>query len=191
MNNICNIVEEPTAIFAECAKIPIRFEVRSVLQITGEDPSSAILTEVPIEHPWIKDYDAIEGEGPANWGKRWDVTSWAFLSAYAGGKRIGSCALARDMPGVDMLQGRIDCAAIWDLRVGCDHRRQRAGSQLFKAAVDWARGQKCRELRVETQNINVPACRFYERQGCRLRSINRFAYEDLPSEVQLIWSLDL
>lgn len=190
-NNICNIVEEPPARFAECAKISIGFEVRSVLEITGDDPDSAVLTEIPFEHPWIKDYDAIEREGPANWARRWDVTNWALLSAYLDGKRVGSCAVARDTPGVDMLQQRSDLVAIWDLRIARDYRRQGIGSQLFKAAVDWARGQKCRELRVETQNINVPACRFYERQGCRLRSINRFAYKDLPSEAQLIWSLDL
>ena len=191
MNDVCNIVEEPPARFAECANIPIRFEVRSVLQITGDDPSSAILTEVPVERAWIKDYDAIEGEGPANWAKRWDVKNWALLSAYLGGKRIGSCALARDTPGVDMLQGQSHLVAMWDMRIGCDYRRQRVGSLLFEAAVGWARGQKCRELRVETQNINVPACRFYERHGCRLRSIDRFAYKDFPNEIQLIWSLDL
>lgn len=189
--NNCNIVEEPLARFAECAKISIGFEVRSVLEITGDDPDSAVLTEMPVEHPWIKDYDTIEGEGPANWASRWDVTNWRRLSAYSNGKLIGSCVVARDTPGVDMLQVRSDLTAIWDLRVVCDYRRRGIGSQLFRAAVGWARGQKCRELHVETQNINIPACRFYERQGCRLRSINRFAYQGFPEEIRLILSLEL
>ena len=90
VNNICNIVEEPPARFAECAKISIGFDVRSVLEITGDDPDSAVLTEVPVAYPWIKDYDTIEGEGPANWARRWDVTSWALLSAYLDCKRIGT-----------------------------------------------------------------------------------------------------
>ena len=42
-------------------------------------------------------------------------------------------------------------------------------------------------MKVETQNVNVPACRFYARQGCVLGAINRFAYPDLPDEVQLLW----
>jgi len=46
-------------------------------------------------------------------------------------------------------------------------------------------------LKVETQNINVPACRFYEKQGCHLSSINRNAYKAFPEEVELIWSLAL
>ena len=46
-------------------------------------------------------------------------------------------------------------------------------------------------MKVETQNINVPACRFYARMGCELGTIDRFAYPDLPGETQLLWHLDL
>jgi hypothetical protein len=42
-------------------------------------------------------------------------------------------------------------------------------------------------LEVETQNVNVPACRFYARMGCTLGAINCFAYADAPDEVQLRW----
>lgn len=45
----------------------------------------------------------------------------------------------------------------------------------------------CFELKIETQNTNVAACKFYERQGCELRNINRAAYPDLPNEVQMLW----
>jgi hypothetical protein len=45
----------------------------------------------------------------------------------------------------------------------------------------------CRELKVETQNTNVAACRFYARQGFRLTQANRNAYPALPGDVQLIW----
>jgi hypothetical protein len=44
---------------------------------------------------------------------------------------------------------------------------------------------------VETQNINVPACRFYAAQGCELRGIHPNTYPELPHEVQLLWYLDL
>jgi hypothetical protein len=40
---------------------------------------------------------------------------------------------------------------------------------------------------VETQNINVPACRFYARMRCTLGAIHRYAYPDLPGEAQLLW----
>ena len=40
---------------------------------------------------------------------------------------------------------------------------------------------------VETQNVNVRACRFYARQGFALGAVNRDAYPDLPDEVLLLW----
>ena len=62
---------------------------------------------------------------------------------------------------------------------------------LFRAAEEWARQKKCRQLKVETQNINMPACRFYHRMGCHLGAVDRYAYADFPDEVMLIWRKDL
>jgi hypothetical protein len=44
---------------------------------------------------------------------------------------------------------------------------------------------------VETQTINVPACRFYSKMGCTLGAIDRYAYVDLPNEIQLLWFKEL
>jgi hypothetical protein len=49
----------------------------------------------------------------------------------------------------------------------------------------------CRKLKVETQNINVPACRFYASQGCVLAAVNRMAYREPQDEIQLLWYKDL
>ncbi len=49
-------------------------------------------------------------------------------------------------------------------------------------------------MRIETQNVNVPACSFYHSQGARLGEINRYAYTghlDVGREVMLVWYLDL
>ena len=46
----------------------------------------------------------------------------------------------------------------------------------------------------ETTNINVPACRFYIKHGCKLGEVHRFKYIHEPErahEVALIWYLDL
>ena len=66
-------------------------------------------------------------------------------------------------------------------------RGRGVGARLFAAAEAWAMARGVRTLKVETQNVNVGACRFYARQGCTLGEINRFAYPQLPDEVQLIW----
>jgi hypothetical protein len=46
-------------------------------------------------------------------------------------------------------------------------------------------------MKVETQNINVPACRFYAKQGFALGAAHHFVYPALPEEVQLLWYKDL
>ena len=75
-----------------------------------------------------------------------------------------------------------------------DYRRSGIGTKLFTEAAKWSKGKDCRQLKIETQNVNVPACKFYARQGCHLGEINRYAYVDDPSvapETMLIWYLDL
>ena len=49
----------------------------------------------------------------------------------------------------------------------------------------------CRHLKVETQSINVTACRFYARQGFVLRSARSGVYPELKGEIQLLWYKDL
>jgi GNAT superfamily N-acetyltransferase len=68
-----------------------------------------------------------------------------------------------------------------------DARGLGVGTALFRTAKAWAAQHGCGQLKVETQNINVPACRFYEQQGCTLRTARRGAYEAFPDEVQLLW----
>ena len=86
-----------------------------------------------------------------------------------------------------MLERRLDLAVLWNIRVSPEARGRKVGSALFRAAEAWAAARGCQQLKVETQNINVPACRFYSRQRCVLGAINSFAYSELPNEVQLLW----
>ena len=75
-----------------------------------------------------------------------------------------------------MLGGRDDVAVLWDIRVSPRERGRGTGSALFRAAGDWAGARGFRWLKIETQNVNVPACRFYQKMGCTLGAIDRFAY---------------
>lgn len=170
--------------------IPIRFEVRQIFEVEGDDPATAVLHEQAVT-PWIKDYDAVKGEGPTRWAKRWDISNWGILAAYVDEQLVGGCVLAQNTDGVNKLEGRDDLVAMWDIRVHPDHRGHGIGHRVFAAAVQWTRERNCRELKIETQNINVPACLFYQRQGCRLSAINRTAYPEFTDEVELIWSLQM
>ena len=144
-----------------------------------------------VDPSFVKDYDSESSNHPNLWGDRFDVSRWGFLAALLDGERLGSAVVAWDTPGVEMLEGRRDLAVLWDLRVAPAARRTGIGTTLFRSAGQWAAARGARRLKVETQNINVAACRFYASQGCTLGAIHRFAYPSLPNEVQLLWYKDL
>lgn len=185
--------EEPiAAALAEYARVPIAFTVREVLDVDLRDGGLGGLPLSPrvLEAPYEKDYDVLDG-GPAGWPARFDLSNWALFAARREGRMVGGAVIAWDTPGVEMLEGRRDLAVLWDIRVAQDARGQGVGPALFRAAEAWAAARGCTRLKVETQNVNVPACRFYARQGCLLGAIHRFAYPDLPHEVQLLWYREL
>jgi GNAT superfamily N-acetyltransferase len=183
------ISEEPMAALEEYARIPIAFEVGHVLDVAVRDNGFGgfALSERRLEVPYVKDYDAIQGEGPAQWARRFDLSNWGLLAAHLSGRRVGGAVLAFNTAGIMMLEGRSDLAVLWDIRVSVEARGKGVGFSLFRAAEAWATARGCRWLKVETQNINVAACRFYARQGCELGAIHRFAYPELPDEIQLLW----
>jgi ribosomal protein S18 acetylase RimI-like enzyme len=81
--------------------------------------------------------------------------------------------------GMSLTETRVAGACQDGTRVG--------GAVLFRAAEDWAAARGCGWLKIETQNVNAAACRFYQKMGCTLGGIDRFAYPELPREVQLLW----
>lgn len=183
----------PRTALAQYAQISIAFDVHDVLDL-GAGPNGVPKLIVPthrLASPYVKDYDAIDG-GPTRWAERFDLSAWGFLVATIDGKHVGGTAVVIDTTGdLGMAGGRDDVAVMWDLRVSTGTRRQGVGASLFRAAEAWATTKGCRRLEVETQNNNVPACRFYERQGCVLKAGRRGAYPELPDEIQLLWSKDL
>jgi GNAT superfamily N-acetyltransferase len=182
------ISEEPLSALPEHARIATAFEVRAVLEVSApaHGLGGLVLAERALDAPYRKDYDADSG-GPAAWPRHFDLSSWGLLAARVAGRRVGGAVIAFDTPAVNLLEGRTDLAVLWDIRVAPEARGHGVGTALFAAAEGWARARGCRWLEAETQNINLPACRFYVRQGCLLRGIHRFAYPDLPDEVMLLW----
>ena len=167
----------------------IAFEVRerfAILALNGGLGGFRLIAE-PVVAPYVKDYDTDPGQHPTAWPARFDLAHWGILSAWVEGTRAGGAAVAWDTPGLDMLEGRPDLAVLWDLRVAPAWRGQGIGAALFRAAEAWARARGSRWLEIETQNVNVAACRFYARQECALGALHRFAYPTLPDEAQLLW----
>jgi GNAT superfamily N-acetyltransferase len=178
------------------AQVPIAYRVDKILRVV--EVSGGLggikLVESEVNPPYVKDYDAHENSGPLSWPTKFDVSRWAIFLARDEAGPAGGATVAFDTPGVNMLAGRRDLAVLWDVRVRPDVRRRGIGTLLFHRAAEWARQQACRQLKIETQNVNLPACRFYAAQGCHLGEINRYAYAGCPEvahEVMLIWYLGL
>jgi GNAT superfamily N-acetyltransferase len=182
------IIEETPDALPEYEKIPIAFSVESRFRVELEKNGlgGIKLVEEPVA-PYVKDYDEHEDYRPTQWTKRFDLSGWGILSAFEGKTRVGGAAIVCRSPEIEMLEGRADLACLWDLRVRPEYRNKGVGHRLFTRALVWSQKRACRVFKVETQNINVPACRFYARQGCRLGVINRFAYPEILEETQLIW----
>ena len=187
------IRHEPLSRLAEHAGLPISFQVERVLDPVPDcGPRSGwTLQERLVKVPYLKNYDAISGNSPVDWPRKFDMSHWGLLAARVDARLVGGAVVAFRTDGVDLLKGRTDIVALWDLRVAPDIRRRGVGSALFAAVERWAVVRGCCQLKVETQNINVPACRFYAAQGCELRSIERLAYPELPGEIQFVWCKDL
>ncbi len=185
------ILERSPADLEAYERVSIAFLVTSRLRVEPMDGGlgGLALVEERVEEPYVRDFD--EEEKPTDWSERWDISHWGVLAAFQGASRVGGAVIVWRTPGVRMLEGRSDQAVLWDIRVVLEHRGQGVGSMLFARAMDWARERGCSVLKVETQTINVGACRFYARQGCELRTIRSRAYADAPDEVQLLWYREL
>lgn len=184
---------EPITALVDYARISCAFQVQHVLELPdGTDaPLPRMLSVRPVSVPFVKDYDSIPGESPLDWPRRWDMSNWALFAARVEGQRVGGAAIAFNMPNMIMLEELTDVAVLWDIRVSPGARGRGVAGALFRAAETWAAERGCRHLIVETQDINVPACRFYARHGCILQAMNRSACPNLPDELQLLWHKNL
>ena len=151
----------------EYSTIPSRFEVKSRLsvEILNDGLDGVALNEEIVSPTYIKDYDAVDCEGPISWVRDFNTANLVMFLACEGNVPIGGATVAFRTPKVFMLAGRDDIAVVWDIRVKPTHHRSKIGSSLFAEAIKWAKEQGCKYLKVETQNVNIPACRFYINQG--------------------------
>ncbi len=74
-----------------------------------------------------------------------------------------------------MLERRTDLALLSDLRVAPAVRGRGVGAALFGAAERWAAAHGAAGLKVETQTVNVPTCRFGPSPVCVPRPAARGA----------------
>ena len=186
-------------LLADYAAISIAFTVESILRVDVIDHGlgGLVLTEEPVTPPYVKTYgqdSGDEADSPISWPRQFNIGNWGIFLAYSGPQPVGGAAVAVDTPDLNMLESRRDLAVLWDIRIRPDMRGRGIGRALLRHAADWARQRGHTQLKIETQNVNVPACRFYASQGCTLGAIHRYGYAACPPvahEAMLLWYLDL
>lgn len=106
----------------------------------------------------------------------------AFLARTEAGECAGFLAISASWNGY----GWID-----ELYVHAPWRGQGVAERLFQAARQWAQEKRLIGLGLETQDNNLPACRFYTRMGMRLGGANSMVYQrfggDIAGETALYW----
>jgi ribosomal protein S18 acetylase RimI-like enzyme len=78
---------------------------------------------------------------------------------------------------------------IEDISVAKDYRNRGIGKQLLASAIEWAKAGGMPGLMLETQDINLVACRFYEKCGFQLGGVDVMLYGNLAekNEQALFW----
>lgn len=179
--------------FEEYDKIPMLVHVKSILTLEKIENGlgGILLKETPIEEQ-LKDLGVYEEA--TKYAKEFDITNWAFFMAFDNELPIGAVTVASKTKNVNMLDGRDDMSVLWDIRVDDRYKKQGIGTKLFTMATEWSKLNGFKQIKIECQNNNVQACKFYHKQGAALGKIDEYAYyddSDIQNEVQLIWYLDL
>lgn len=179
--------------FALYDSVTQNVDVRSVYQVRHVDGGlgGLLLEETPVA-PYVKDLS--QYERATEYEQHFDISTWRFYMAFDGETPIGALTLAGPTEGMNMLSGREDACVLWDIRVADGWKHQGVGQRLFDMAAAHAREAGYRQMIIECQNNNVPACRFYRKQGAVLGKVDMYAYyaePDIRDEVQFVWYLDL
>jgi GNAT superfamily N-acetyltransferase len=100
--------------------------------------------------------------------------------AYINGEAVGQIVLSRWWNKL---------AWIEDIRVEIKYRRTGIATKLMDAAINWAREAGMPGIMIETQDIDVPACLFYQQYGFTLGGVDRMLYRGTGNsgETALFW----
>jgi len=150
-----------------------------------------VFEEISVE-PYIKDLSVYERA--MEYEKQFDITNWRYYMAFDGSIPVGAMTVVGKTNGINMLYGREDACVLWDIRVADAYKHKGIGQKLLDMGVLNARKDGYQQMIIECQNNNVPACKFYQKQGAILSKVDMYAYylePEIRDEIQFIWYLDI
>ncbi len=166
--------------------VPMRVRVRARV-VPGDPPHRLPLRTEPVAEPYVKDYAEGSAMEQVAELRRFADGTLVHFAVRDGRHLVAGATVLHGSPSYDLLEGRTDLATLRDIRVHPDWQRRGLGRLLMQTVIMWARNEGLAELQIETQDVNVPACRLYETMGCVLRAVREGAYAAHPHELQLLW----
>jgi ribosomal protein S18 acetylase RimI-like enzyme len=173
-----NILEADDGTIHVAGKGAASFEVRSKLILHAENGRIGYtIVDVP---PYTKQYDREE----------FDLESYI--------RNPDKVIFLANVEGEPA--GQVRLRTIWNgyayidlIVVEPDYRNTGVGQALMERAVQWAKDKCFPGIMLETQDINVPACKFYESCGFVLRGFDTHLYkaqDPATEEIALYWYLN-
>lgn len=105
----------------------------------------------------------------------------AVFLAYSGDECAGQIVLKRDWNSYALIE---------DICVAKPARGQGIGAGLLQKAIEWAQNSELKGLAAETQDNNLPACRFYAKHGFVIGGVNTMLYRNFDTdEFAVFWYL--
>ena len=174
-------------------QVSMNVDVRSEYRVTGIDNGLGgfVFEEVQVT-PHVKDLSKYERA--VEYEKMFDISTWRFYMAFDGEVPVGAMTIAGPTNGMNMLGERTAACVLWDIRIADEYKHMGIGQKLLDLGIAAAKDDGYRLMIIECQNNNVPACRFYRKQGAVITRIDTKAYDSEPeitNEVQFIWHLNL
>lgn len=167
--------------------------VNSEYKVARIDNGLLGLTFEKIEvEPYVKDLSVYERA--TEYEKEFDISNWRFYMAFDNEVPVGAMTVAGTTKGLNMLAGREDACVLWDIRVTDTYKQKGIGQRLFDMGLANAKKDGYCQMIIECQNTNVPACKFYKKQGAVLSKIDMYAYyldPEIKNEIQFVWYLDI
>jgi streptothricin acetyltransferase len=133
-------------------------------------------TEHLYEKPYRKNYP----DDDENWMEYIDNPDKIIFFYYHNNECIGQIKLRRNWNKY---------AFIEDIAVSKNHRNRGVGTSLIEKAVEWAKSKNLLGFMLETQDVNLPACRFYNKLGFQIGAVDTMLYSNFDNfnEKAVFW----
>ena len=104
------------------------------------------------------------------------------LFCYADGQCVGQIRLRKNWNRYVFIE---------DIAVARGSRGKGIGTSLVEKAIAWAKQKGLGGLMLETQDVNLPACRFYAKLGFEIGAVDTMLYANFASkdEKAIFWYL--